>query len=96
MSKMGNEPRDPPDVSHYPIDPDHARKKRAWVRDMILGDDPLRVVAVEVTSRIGEVERTIRYELEGGKPVEVWQVGDEVYIIPKSEAEQGIFPWRIK
>ena len=94
MSHNPNEPRDPPDVSRYPIDPDHARKKRAWVRDMILGDDPLRVVAIEITERVGDVERTVRYELDGGEPVEVWQVGDEVYIIPKSDAEQGRFPWR--
>ena len=64
------------------------------VSNMILGDEPLRVVAVEVTHRVGDIERTIRYELEGGERVEVWQVGDEVYIIPKSDAESGKFPWR--
>ena len=64
------------------------------VSDMVLGGDPLRVVAVEVTHRVGDVERTTRYELEGGAPVEVWQVGDEVYIVPVSDAESGKFPWK--
>jgi hypothetical protein len=35
-----------------------------------------------------------RYELGGGEPVEVWDVGGTVYIVPKSDAEQGRFPWR--
>jgi hypothetical protein len=89
-----NNTEDNPDVSRYPIDPDRGHKKQTWVRDMVLGGNPLRLVAVEVTNRVGDLERTIRYELEGGEPVEVWQVGHEVHIIPKSAAEAGEFPWR--
>jgi hypothetical protein len=61
---------------------------------MVLGGDPLRVVAIEITARIGNVESTTRYELEGGEPVEVWDVNGTVHIIPKSDAEAGKFPWR--
>jgi hypothetical protein len=64
------------------------------VHDMILGGDPLRVVAIEITLRVGDIERVTRYELGGGEPVEVWDVGGTVYIVPKSDAEQGRFPWR--
>jgi hypothetical protein len=64
------------------------------VHDMILGGDPLRIVAVEVTKRIGVVEHTLRYELEGSEPVEIWGVDGTLYIIPKSDAESGKFPWR--
>ena len=70
--------------------------KEARVKDMVLGGNPLRVVAVEITKRIGDIESTIRYELEGGEPIELWQVGDDVYILSKSDAEQGKFPWRTK
>lgn len=71
-----------------------SQHEHAQVRDMIVGGDPLRVVAIEMTARVGDIEHTIRYELEGGEPVEVWDVGGTVYIIPKSDAEQGRFPWR--
>ena len=64
------------------------------VRDIVLGGHPLRVVAVEITKRIGDLEHTLRYELEGGEPVEIWDVGGTLYIIPKSDAEAGKFPWR--
>ena|ERR1019366_4440928 len=72
----------------------HAEKKSGQVRDMILGGDPLRVVAIEITHRIHDIESTVRYELEGGEPVEVWDVDGTVHIIPKSDAEAGRFPWR--
>ena len=78
MDRIKNEPR-------YP---------NSRVSDMIVGGEPARVVAIEITKRIGDLEHKIRYELDGGAPVEVWQVGDAVYIIPKSEAESGKFPWR--
>lgn len=68
--------------------------KDARVHDMILGGDPLHVVAVEVTHRSGDIERTIRYELDGGEPVEIWDVDGTIYIVPKSDAERGKFPWR--
>ena len=68
--------------------------EHAQVRDLILGGNPLRVVAIEMTARIGIVEHTIRYELEGGEPVEVWDVDGTTHIIPKSNAEAGVFPWR--
>jgi hypothetical protein len=70
--------------------------ENSQVSDMILGGDPLRVTAIEITYRVGDIERKTRYELEGGEPVEVWDVGGTVYIVPKSDAEQGRFPWRNK
>jgi len=85
---------DGPEVSRYPIDLDRAKKKLSWVRSTILGGDPLRVVAIEVTHRIGDIERTVRYELDGGEPVEIWEHKGEVYIIPMSDAEAGRFPWK--
>jgi hypothetical protein len=70
------------------------RYPTARVHDMLLGGVPLRVAAIEITKRIGAVSHTIRYELDGGEPVEVWDVDGDVYIIPKSDAESGKFPWR--
>jgi len=72
----------------------HSEYKNARVRDMILGGNPLRVAAIEVTHRVGDFERTIRYELDGGEPVEVWDVEGTLHIVPKSDAEAGKFPWR--
>lgn len=73
-----------------------SRGRRTWVRDIILGDDPPRVIAVDVTERVGDLSRTIRCKIERDKPVEIWQVGDEIYIIPRCDAESGKFPWRTK
>jgi len=57
---------DAPDVSRYPIDPERAAKKAAWYASQGFGT--LRVKAIEVSKRVGNVSRKTRYEFEGGGP----------------------------
>ena len=76
------------------VDPERSRKKRAWLMSTL--GSPLKVVAIEISDRVGEVQHTTIYHLEGGEPCEVWKYDGEVYIIPCSDAAAGRFPWKVE
>lgn len=73
------------------IDPDRAQKKSRWYLSQ--EGRAMFVRAVEITQTVGNISHTIRYELEGGKPVELWEYKGEPYIVTVEDALAGKWPW---
>ena len=78
---------------HEPHDPDQAdsREKTTMYLERE-GGSALFIRAIEITNTVGGISRKVRYEFEGGHPVEIWATGsldDPFYLVPAEDSLGG-------
>ena len=75
--------------------PERSRKKRAWLMSTL--GSPLKVVAIEISDRVGEVQHTTIYHLEGGGAVRRFGSTTAKSTSSRvSDAAAGRFPWKVE